>query len=171
MLLFSILIGSLSDFDVECKRVFRVIRLVCEWISSLSWLISSVLISRFNWGFSSFVELTILRNWSSFNCLNIGCLTDTFGDDDIGIFLFSSSSSSSFSFSFSSSLIVSSIIDIRRRDTYSCECSSSSFVIISVAQLSSLVRIESFLLDLLCIGVRRLTIIERRLCPNFRRRI
>jgi hypothetical protein len=27
---FSVLIGSVSDFDVECKRVCRLIRLICE---------------------------------------------------------------------------------------------------------------------------------------------
>jgi hypothetical protein len=42
----SVLIGSVSDFDVECKRVFRVIRLVSNWTS----LLLSFWISEFESG-------------------------------------------------------------------------------------------------------------------------
>lgn len=107
----------MSDFDTWVFDNLFVLRGKRESSFLISEIVSSLWVS---FGLS-LTDGIFLRNWSNVNCLNFG----SFEGDLIGVDGGVSSSSSSSS---SSSFVESLVAESRRRDIYSCECSSSWLV-------------------------------------------
>lgn len=110
----AILVRSVSDFD---NLFFLRGKRKSSFLSSgiVSWL---ELFCGLNSRIFSFTGGVFLRNWSSVNCLYFVCFKGDLGGEGGGV---SPSSSSSFA--------DSSPAESRRRDIYSCECSSSWLVV------------------------------------------